>query len=200
MELLSSPTSPFARIVRVALIELDMADRVTVTNINPMSPPDGFPDLNPLGKVPTLLLADGAALYDSRTICDHLARHNPSRGLLPETGHRRDEVLTALSLAIGICDAAFSVVMERRRPEAQQSAEWLSRWTSGILRGTQALDASRGSASPKDLGQIGSAVALAYLDFRLPDVDWRAGNEPLDTWQTGVRRWRSMRATEPLAA
>ena len=69
-----SPRSPFVRKVMIAAHELGVADRLeTVRTVVAMSEPnlELLAD-NPLGKIPTLVLDDGTALYDSLTICEYL--------------------------------------------------------------------------------------------------------------------------------
>jgi glutathione S-transferase len=48
-----------------------------------------------------------------------------------------------------------------------------------------------------DLGDISLACALAYLDFRLPEIAWRCAHRPLAVWLDGVGRRPSMQATAP---
>jgi len=73
MKLLSSPTSPYARKVRIALAEKKID--CELVEASPWAADSIVPTHNPLGKVPVLLLDDGTALYDSRVIVepDYLA-------------------------------------------------------------------------------------------------------------------------------
>ena len=54
-----SPTSPYARKVRIVALEKDVADRITVHALNPLEDPPALLAANPLAKVPCLLLDDG---------------------------------------------------------------------------------------------------------------------------------------------
>ena len=53
VELLSAPTSPFARKVLITMLELKLEDRITVTNVQTATD-ERLPTLNPLGKIPAL--------------------------------------------------------------------------------------------------------------------------------------------------
>src|SRR5918911_4567025 len=87
-----SPRSPFVRKVMVAAHELGLADRIervrTVVRMTARPNPDLLPD-NPLGKIPTLVLADGTALFDSVVICEYLDALAGGGILFPSPGRER---------------------------------------------------------------------------------------------------------------
>jgi glutathione S-transferase len=196
MKLFSSDTSPYARKVRIAAIEKGLQARIELV---PQSPFDSdtaaLLAANPLGKIPALVLEDGSALYDSRVICEYLDGLSPAHRLIPEAGGARIDVLRRQALADGVMDAAFSLVMEQRRPEARQSSEWQARWRAGIVRGTAAME----PRETFDLGQVAAAAALGYLDFRLGALDWRAAAPAVAEWWREVQDRRSVRETAPPA-
>lgn len=202
MRLLFSPTSPYVRKVRVSALEKGLADRIT------LQPADVFGDvaavapLNPLRKVPTLVLEDGETLYDSPVICEYLDSLAETPRLIPAVGAARWRVLRTQALADGIKDAAFATVMEGRRPEAQRSGEWLQRWGEAIARGVDALEeqCAGWSGETFDLGQIAAACALGYLDFRLPQLAWRDGRERLADWCAAAAQRPSLKETAPPAS
>ena len=87
MKLHWSPRSPFVRKVMIVLAETGLTGRVeTVRSAVAMAaePNPAVLADNPLGKIPTLVLGDGTALFDSRLICEYLAEQAPSAGLVPE--------------------------------------------------------------------------------------------------------------------
>jgi glutathione S-transferase len=199
MRLLSSPTSPFARKVRMLIMELNLASSIEILDTNPLGDASELRQLNPLGKVPTLLLDNGAPIIDSPVICDHLILQTTRYDLLPKKGIGRDQILYSQALGDGICDAAFSIVMELRRPSQQQSPLWLERWEAAILRSIAAIPAPLVSGQPTNLGDIAIAVALSYVDFRIADLDWRSDNTPLAIWHHTANQWPSMVATAPVS-
>ena len=84
----------------------------------------------------------------------------------------------------GLMDAAVSVVFEHRRPPTEQSPHWLDRWDGKIRRAVATLDAEH-ARQPLELGRldgIAAAAALAYLDFRLPELDWHDASPGLAAW------------------
>lgn len=201
MQLIYSATSPYARKVRMLVIEKRLTDRVKVIAANPLLDPPELLAANPLAKVPALIVAPddepGFTLFDSPLLCAYLDSLSAPR-LIPEAGPERWQVLRREALADGITDAAVSSVMEGRRIESQRSPEWLARWRSAILRGVVELEKEAEALGARfDIGAIASAAALAYLDFRLPQIDWRAQAPGLSTWLEAVRGRESFSATVP---
>ena len=79
---------------------------------------------NPLGKIPTLTLDNGQALFDSRVICRYLDDLSGA-GLYPED--QLWDVLTLEALADGIMESAVLMVYESRlRSEDQRSTQWVN--------------------------------------------------------------------------
>jgi len=190
MKLLASDTSPYARKARIVAMEKGLALEVVTTN--PLGEETAaLQAANPLGKIPALI-TEGGALYDSRVICEYLDTLAPAPRLVPESGAARFDCLRRQALADGVMDAAFNLVMEGRRPEALRSRDWSARWRAGILRGVAAMEARE----EFDLGAIASAAALGYLDFRLPDIKWRAST-PMAAWWERVGDRESVKATAP---
>jgi glutathione S-transferase len=199
MKLYYSPTSPYARKARIVVIERGIADRVELVAVDPFDPEASMLVPNPLRKVPALLLDDGSALFDSPVVCAYLLRWRGERdGARAAAAADEWDVMRQHALGDGIIDAAFAMVMEARRPEAQRSAYWTARWRDSIARALAALEP--GAARLADgfgIGAIAVACALAYLDFRLPDCAWRADHPGLAAWFARVSRRASMVATAP---
>ena len=199
MRLLFSPTSPYVRKVRVTALEKGLADRITLQPADVFGDVSAVAPLNPLRKVPTLVLADGETLYDSPVICEYLDSLVEAPRLIPAAGAARWRVLRTQALADGIKDAAFATVMEGRRAEAQRSDEWVQRWGEAIARGVAALagESAGWSGETFDLGQIAAACALGYLDFRLPQLKWRDGHGALADWYAAAAQRPSLVETAP---
>jgi len=198
MKLLFSPASPYVRKVRVVAIEKGLAGRIELVTANPWPDPAGITDLNPLGKVPVLVLDDGTPLYDSPVICEYLDSLAAANPLIPRAGSDRWAVLRRQALADGILDAAVAIVLERRRPEAERSAMSQQRAAGAIRRSVAALAGEiRAPDGLLDLGQIAIAVALGYLEFRLADFDAVAAQRAIGDWWAAVKLRPSLAATQP---
>lgn len=200
MKLYFANTSPYSRKARVTVYEKGLDERVETIFANPFEDNPGLKAANPLGKVPVLIIEEGHALCDSPVICAFLDSLSPQPALIG-TGSRQWDVRAGEALTDGILDAAFAIVMERRRPDTQRSPLWVERWTDQISRATNTIEASSGVFDGAlNLAQIGLGVALGYLDFRLPDLDWREGRPRLAAWYATFAERPAMKATAPQQA
>ena len=199
MLLRHSHTSPFVRKVMVLVHESGLADRVRTETVDGWCEPDQLTAENPLSMVPTLVLADGTTLFDSRVICEYLdAQHGGDR-MIPSQGEERWRVLRDQALADGILDAAVLLFVERnKRPEAMRWDWWLQLKSNAIERSLDALQRDVDKLAGRiDLGTIALAVALSYLDLRGAVGEWRDGRPRLAEWHAGFSARTSMRATQP---
>ena len=202
MKLYSAETSPFARKVRVHLIETGQVDDVEIVPVHgsPVDPQTMPVAQNPLGKLPALERADGPAIYDSRVICRYLDAR--AGGRLYPAGNRLWETLTLEATADGIMEAAVLMVYEARiRPEDKRLPAWVDGQWAKVQRSLAAIDARWMSHlnGPLDMGQVAVGCALGYLDLRHPDRNWRKGMEALAGWYEGFSERESMKATVPPA-
>ncbi len=202
MRLYSAETSPYARKLRILLLETGQSNDVEIVSAygTPIDPQTMPVAQNPLGKLPALERSDGPAIYDSRVICRYLDARAGGR-LYPE-GNRLWETLTLEATADGILDAAILMVYEVRvRPEDKRLPEWVEGQWSKITRAIEAIENRWMShlKGPLDMGQIAVACALGYIDFRHPSRDWRAGNPALAAWFVEFSKRESFANTLPPA-
>jgi glutathione S-transferase len=198
MKLFYSDTSPYARKVRLVVHEKGLQGQVQEVRCNPF---DDLPELraaNPLGRVPTLVTGVGTALYDSPVICQYLDGLSDAPRLIPADGVERWRVLCTEALMDGLMDAAYDLVMERRRPPQLQSADWQAHWQGEIRRALAALERDAPAAGqPPRLSHLAIAAALGYLDLRLPELAWRTVCPGTAQWMAVFERRASVRATRP---
>ncbi len=190
MKLHYSPTSPYARKVRAAAIQLGIEHLIEPVAVNPLDDPADLEARNPLGKVPVLEAADGTMLCDSLVICQYLF---DVQGRSAEV--LSIDLLNRHALANGLIDAALNIVMEHRRDASRQSDYWLDRWCQAVARTT-----AQAAVPPErrfDLADLTLAIALEYLDFRLPDIDWRTGARDIAAWLVEVRDYPELASTRP---
>jgi len=184
MQLRSSPSSPFGRKVKMATYILGFDDQVTPVLTDTLDPNDSICEVNPLGKIPALE-DDGATYYDSRVIMEYLDAKAGGGKIIPASGPARFEALTRAALMDGILDAAILVIYERRmRPEDKYVESVVERQRGKIIRGLEVIAAKKPSYSNgamPDIGEIGLACVLDYLDFR-KQVNWRDHAPNLASW------------------
>ena len=195
MKLFVAPTSPYARKTLVFVHEKGAADRVEVMRVDPWSDPPELHGVAPAGKVPALVTGDGA-LCESWAICAYLDSALPGPALVPDDPAGRFACWHLAGFAQGLMDAAFSAVMETRRPANEQSPGWIARQIAALHRLVAALEADAATLDrPFDLGALSLATALAYLDFRHGDLGWRQVAPELARWQDVAAARPSLRAT-----
>jgi glutathione S-transferase len=95
MKLYSAPISPFAARVRAALYYKALPVEVISPPAAGLKCPE-FLELNPMGKIPLLVLDDGSSLPESETILEYLEDAYPERPLRPVAPARRAFMRTAI--------------------------------------------------------------------------------------------------------
>ncbi len=176
LRLIASLTSPYTRKVRIVMAEKRIECHLELEDV--WAPDSKIAESNPLSKVPCLIMEDGGAVFDSRVIVEYLDTLTPVAKLLPPNGRERAEVRTWEALADGICDAAILVRQEHQRAPEQQSKKWIDRQMDKITRGLEAMAHGLGekgwcNGAGYTLADIAAGCALAYLDFRFAQIDWR---------------------------
>lgn len=202
MKLHWSPRSPFVRKVMVAAHETGLVQRLTcVRTVAATTKPN--PELmldNPLSKLPTLVLDDGTTLYDSRVICEYLDQLHSGPKLFPSEPRDRFAALRCQALGDGFLDFLLLWRNELGRPVEHQSKVHLDNYA---VRRDAVLDCvdhtvSQLRTSAFSIGHIGIGCALAYLDFRFPEHDWRAKHRAAADWHAEFVARPSVQATEPI--
>ena len=200
MKLHWSPRSPFVRKVMIVAHEAGLADRLTlVRTVAATTKP--HPELmrdNPLSKIPTLVLDDGTALYDSPVICEYLDRRHAGLKLFPPDGAARMTALRRQALGDGFLD--FLLLWRDERARAQPSDVHLASYAAKRKSTLAAIDreVDNLAASAFSIGHIALGCALGYLDFRFAAEDWRGDHPRLARWHADFGARPSVQATEPV--
>lgn len=199
MKLYSNPASPFARKARIIIHELEI--KCEIVDVQARDD-ESLRRINPLKKIPILILDDGSALFDSRVICEYLnniggGKLFPGMGVFSHnTGRWKAFGLQALG--DGIMDAAVACRYETIEPEERRNPNHITRYMTTINAGVDALERIK-FQDPPTIGEIATACALGYLDFRYPDIAWRATHPKLAGWFEKFSEYPSMQATKPPA-
>lgn len=200
MKLHWSPRSPFVRKVMIALHETGLLARVecvrTIVAFTQPPPPELLRD-NPLGKIPTLLLDDGTALFDSRVICEYLDGLHDGPRMFPTAPAERLRQLRWLALGDGLTDILLLWRTERLRRDRADPVV-LAAFEAKVRAVFAALEAEAEdlAAAAFGIGHAAIACALGQMDFRFRDSGWEAMHPRLAAWHAGVRARPSVAATE----
>lgn len=195
MRLFWSSRSPYARKATVVAHELGLSHRIEcqaeVVTLRTRNA--AVAAHNPLGQIPTLVLADGTALYDSCVIAEYLCSLSPGT-LLPD-GAARLPVLCRQALGDGMLDALMRWYSERARGEDERAAAYVTRAKQKLAAAVESLEREVGVWQGFDLGQATIAIALCYADFRFGEAPWREKAPALAEWHARVERRPSFIAT-----
>ncbi len=193
MILYNGPTSPFGRIARVVSLELKIPLEERIIDVYAATSLDAA---NPLRQIPTLVLDDGDAIYDSRVICAYFDAISGRPSLYPK--ERRWAVETRYALALGAMEAGLQRRMELIRPTGEQSPSTIAKLEQRIDRATDGLErlAPVIVAGALRIDQIATACALEYADLRYSG-EWRRRCPGLAGWLTGFGERPAMVATRP---
>jgi glutathione S-transferase len=147
---------------------------------------DRIAELNPLTRVPTLVLDDGFVLVDSHSMIEHIDRMvEPQRRMFPVDGRERTEAIKVAALATGLADKGVSLFYEQRLHETV-SKTWADRLRGQIARTLAALEADRAARKNDHWfgGRIGHAdiavaCSLRHVGDSLPELIDRAKHPAL---------------------
>ena len=202
MKLFFAPTSAFVRKVMVCAHFSGLTERIEKLDsaAHPVQRDARIGVHNPLAKVPTLVLDDGTALYDSRVICEFIAHTGGNTHLFPAAGLARWVALQQQALGDGLIDAALLARYEHTaRPVEMQWPVWRQAKLTSIqacLRSIEAVAPILGASQPT-IGDIAIACALGYLDFRFPELEWRASFPQASAWFARFDALPAMLHTQP---
>lgn len=187
MKLLGTNTSPYVRKVRLVLLEKSIPYDYVV------DPPRELGSLvarvNPLGRIPALILGDKTCVFDSPVIAEYADSLNDNPILIP----RND------ALADGIRDSAVAVRTESMRPAEKQEAGNINLHNNAITRAlayaADQLGAHEWCEGVIALADLALVSALVYLDLRQAERDWRGDHSNLAAWFVRMSARDSVRAT-----
>jgi len=175
VKLVGTYLSPFSRRVAASLISRGIS--YTHEDVNGYLSPEKARALNPVGKVPVLILDDGEAIIDSGAILDHLNEVcRPEQALIPPSGRARRAVLRASAIATTIYEQSTARYFEERRPGGGVLAELIERYRQQTIGGLKALEEASRPAGPiaaghLNLATISAVVAVDYVRITHADLD-----------------------------
>mgnify|MGYP001049870730 FL=1 len=193
MTLLNGPNTPFGRLAWAAALELGIVVENRVIDVYNAEFLDAF---NPLRQIPTLVLDDKLALFDSRVICMYFASLRAGAdGFIPQSDWA---VQSRWSLAVGLMEASVARTMEMRRPPSERNMAAVAGHDQRVARAISALEQAADEICVKDarIDRLATAVVLEYIDFRSVS-DWRGNAPRLAGWLESETARPSLAATRP---
>ncbi|WP_246521919.1 glutathione S-transferase family protein [Neoroseomonas terrae] len=180
MRLFHAPGSPYARIARMAVIELDLTDRVAVEEATLRDPDSVLLPHNPVGRVPSLLLDDGTTITETTPVLMMLdSMADPAKRLLP--GPDAPAALAAYGRVLGMIDGIAVWNRELRRPAHERSPGVIALETMRAARVADILerDVAAGGFAARDAAWLALVSCFGYCERRHTMFDWRQGRPSL---------------------
>ncbi|MEO3471144.1 glutathione S-transferase family protein [Roseomonas sp. CAU 1739] len=200
MRLFHAPGSPYARIARMAVIELGLEDRVAVTEATLRDPASILLPFNPVGRVPALVLDDGTAITETTPVLMMLdSLVEPARHLLP--GPKTPHALAAYGRVLGMLDGIAVWNRELRRPEHERSPGVIALEARRAIRVADELEraVAAGGFAPRDAGFLALVSVFGYCERRHTTFDWRQDRPALAALFDAAQSRPSVARTVPPA-
>ena len=199
MKLYITKGSPYARIVRIVVLEKGLADRVEVISAKTRTTDSPYYNINPSGRVPYLACDDGLGLEDSALICSYLDNLDGKPMFALPAGTQGFEARRLEALVRSMLDGMAVLGREKWRPVAEQSPKivlhetdrakrLLALWESGIEDPV--------FNGPLNMVQIVMGCTLGFANL-IPEFEWRAGHPKLGTWFKEISARDSFVETAP---
>jgi glutathione S-transferase len=196
MKLAYSPNSPYVRKCVVLAIQRGIEKQMELWTVGTTDP--ALLKVNPLSKVPTLVLDDGTALYDSPVICEYLDSVGDGPKMFPPVGPARWKALRQEALGDGILDATQPRRREIALPQDEGRQSYIALQQGKVKAALAVLEAEADRLGMlTTIGEITIACALGYMDFRYPNEPWRPGHPKLEAWYAKVAAMPAMTRTVP---
>lgn len=194
-----SPKSPYVRKVMMCARELGVLDRLELMrSVAAMTTPNQrLMQDNPLSKIPTLVLDDGLALFDSAVICEYL-NDLVAGPLFPPQGRNKWLSLRWHAFGDGLLDA---LILWRNEREREMPLPVLMEAFDLKVKSALAQLDSEAQAltdAPFCIGHVALGCALGYIDYRFEAMGWRGIAPRLAAWHETLRARPSYSATEPV--
>lgn len=199
MKLYITPGSPYARIVRIVILEKKLQDRIEIIHAKTRHADSPYYRINPSGRVPYLIRDDGVALEESSLICDWLDHLDGKPLFELPAGEAGWEARRLEALARSMTDGLAVWIRELVRPRAERSPALLEHEHQRCQRMAalwESLVEQPWMNGRLNLAQITLVCGLG-LETRNLDMQWRAGHPKLTAWFKRLAARPSIAATAP---
>lgn len=189
MKLLYTPIKGYVHTVEAVINYAGLREQVEPVATRPFDADTPLPSVNPLGKVPTLLLDSGEYLAGGPVIYEYLDSLHRRRRLYPAKGAQRWTTLRQAWMADGLFDTFVLIIIESWQPPEQQRNDYLQRCWSKVVAILDQIERDVPGYQRLDIGQMRTVGALQFLRLKLPTVGKAArGIDPMYDLTSGRPR------------
>lgn len=193
MKLLYTPIAGYVHTVEAVINYAGLRARVEPVATRPYEADTPLTAVNPVGKVPTLVLDDGEALFGGPVIYEYLDTLHDRPPLHPREGRRRFTVLRRAWMADALFDQFVLLVVEGWLYAERVREDHLRRTWGKVTAILDRMEAEAPGRDALDMAQVRAVGALSFLDLKMaqvgrqlpgldPAYDWRRGRPRLAAW------------------
>jgi glutathione S-transferase len=199
MKLYITLTSPYARIVRIVILEKGLEDRIQIIPARTRKTDSPYYSINASGRVPYLIRDDGIAMEESQLICAYLDHLDSSPLFDHPSGNLGWESRRLEALARSLMDGLSVWGRELNRTEYESSATTIEHERQRSRRMIELWESEiehllmNGSLN---MAQITLICAL-QLERRNPGIQWRPEHPKLRAWTERFGERASITETLP---
>lgn len=199
MKLFVNTTSPFVRLVRLAMAEKGLTDRVETEIVDPWADAAPFLEANAAARVPTLVTDTGTPIAEAFLILRYLDAQVPEPSVWPDEDLER--TLAVAAPALGAIEAAASIIIGRKSSADFDTDPVGRKRHRTMVEGLKRLDANppHDFADRPDIAGYAGVTVVDYIRFRFPDRDWLDGLPTLAAWRARQQDRASVASTQPHA-
>ena len=207
MKLLYTPIKGYVHTIEAVINFAELRDKIEPVPTRPFDADTPLPGINPLGKVPTLVLESGEYLAGGPVVYEYLDSLHRRRKLIPARGIERFRCLRQAWMADGLFDTFVMILIESWLPQEQQRPAYIQRCWSKVIAILDQIERDVPGYGRIDLAQMRTVGALQFIKLKMPAAgqaavgldprfDFTAGRPALAAWFKSMARKKLFR--EPL--
>jgi glutathione S-transferase len=170
MKLLYTPIKGYVHTVEAVINYTGLREQIEAVPTRPFDTDTPLPGVNPLGKVPTLVLDGGEYLAGGPVIYEYLDSLHRRRKLYPARGPQRWTTLRQAWMADGLFDTFVLIVIEAWLPREQQRSDYIRRCWSKVVAVLDQIERDVPSYGRLDIGQVRTVGALQFLRLKMGQI------------------------------
>ena len=201
LKLYITPTSPYARLARIVVLEKKLDDKVEQIIAKTRQTDSPYYQVNPSGRVPCLILPDGTRLEESQLVCSYLDQLDTAPQFETPTGTVGLQVRRLEAMARSLMDGVSVWIREGFRPVDERSPGIVSHEQARAARLIDVWENEiNDSVMQEDLNNMAQLTLITALQLEQwnPDFKWREGHPRLVEWCDQLSDRSSLKKTAPV--